>query len=64
MNWNTTFAEMAAEQAFAQQVEQANRQREVLGLARWSDGAVEAYRGVVVDAVAYRKRIEEGKQGE
>lgn len=64
MNWNASFAELAAEQAFQRQVEAANRQREVLGLARWSDIAVEAYRGVVIDGEARRKRVEEGRMGE
>lgn len=64
MNWTGAYAQTAAEAAFQRQVEAANRQREVLGLGRWNDAAIEAYRGVVVDAVEYRKRVEEGKMGE
>ncbi len=64
MNWNGSFAQSAAEAVFQRQVEQANRQREALGLGRWSDVAVEAYRGVVIESVEYRKRVEEGKMGE
>jgi len=64
MNWNGSFAQSAAEALFQRQVEQANRQREFLNLGRWSDVAVEAYRGVVIESVEYRKRVEEGKMGE
>lgn len=64
MNWNGSFAQSAAEAIFQRQVEEANRQREVLGLGRWSDVAVEAYRGVVLESVEYRKRVEEGKAAE
>lgn len=64
MNWNGAFAQSAAEASFQRQVEAANRQREALGLGRWSDVAVEAYRGVVIDSVEYRRRVSEGKAGE
>lgn len=64
MNWNVDFAAIAAQQAFHRQVEQANRQREALGLARWSDVAIEAYRGVVIEGEARRRSIDEGRMGE
>lgn len=64
MNWNGNYASAQAHNDFMRRVEQANRQRETLGLGRWSDVAVEAYRGVVIESVEYRKRVEEGKMGE
>lgn len=64
MNWNVDFAQLAAQQAFQRQVEQANRQREALGLERWSEVAVEAYRGVVIESEARRKSVDEGRMGE
>lgn len=63
MNWNSGFSATEAEADFMRRVEQANRQREALGLARWSDVAAEAYRGVVIDASARRKAIDEGRMG-
>lgn len=64
MNWTVNMAAVAAQQAFQRQVEEANRQREALGLARWSDVAIEAYRGVVIEGEARRKRVEEGQADE
>ncbi len=64
MNWDAAFSQVAAQQAFMRQVEQANRQRETMGLARWSAVAVEAYRGVVIEGEARRKAADEGRTGE
>jgi hypothetical protein len=66
MNWNIDPAVLSlmAAQQHAAQVQEANRQREAMGLARGSAVAVEAYRGVVIEGEVRRKAIDEGRVGE